>query len=119
MLPSAILVASTTVQDRHQLKLRCSIKQGILENFTNFTRKHLCQSLFFNKVADLKPATLLQKRLWCRWFPVNFPKFLRTPYLQNTSGRALLLCPIWLKHFFSFSYDRSGSHHFNYSKKLH
>ena len=37
-----------------------------------------------------RPATLLKKRLWRRCFPVNFVKFLRTPFLQNTSGRLLL-----------------------------
>ena len=31
-------------------------------------RKHLCQSLFFNKVAGLGPTTLLKKRLWYRSF---------------------------------------------------
>ena len=60
--------------------------KGVLRNFTKFTGKHLCQSLFFNKVAGLRPATLLKKRLWHRCFPVNFVKFLRTPFLQNTSG---------------------------------
>ena len=30
---------------------RCSVKKGILKNFTKFTGKHLCQSLFLNKVA--------------------------------------------------------------------
>ena len=68
---------------------RCSIR-GVIRNFTKFTRKHLCQSLFFNKVAGLRPATLLKKRLWRRYFPVNFAKFLRTSFLQNTSGRLLL-----------------------------
>ena len=29
-------------------------KKGVLRNFTKFTGKHLCQSLFFNKVADLR-----------------------------------------------------------------
>ena len=29
-------------------------------------------------------------RLWQRCFPVNFVKFLRTPFLQNTSGRLFL-----------------------------
>ena len=43
----------------------------------------MCQSLFFNKVADLSPATLLKKRLWRRWFPVNFVRFLRTPFLKE------------------------------------
>ena len=29
-------------------------KKGVLRNFTKFTGKHLCQSLFFNKVAGLR-----------------------------------------------------------------
>ena len=69
---------------------RCFMKKSVLRNFTKFTGKHLCQSLFFNKVADLRPATVFKKRLWHKCFPVNFVKFLRTPFLQNTSGRLLL-----------------------------
>ena len=48
------------------------------------------ESLLFNKVAGLRPATLIKKRLWHRCFPLNFAKFLRTPLLENTSGRLLL-----------------------------
>ena len=55
-------------------------KKGVLRNFTNITGKHLCQSLFFNKVSGLRPDTLLKKRLWHRCFSVNFGKFLRTPF---------------------------------------
>ena len=55
-------------------------KKRILKNFTKFTGKHLCQRLFFNKVAGLRAATLLKKRLWHRCFPVNFVKFLRTTF---------------------------------------
>ena len=29
---------------------RCSIKTGVLRNFTKFTGKHLCQSLFLIKL---------------------------------------------------------------------
>ena len=39
---------------------RCSVKKGVVSNFTKFTEKHL------------RPATLLKKRLWHRCFPVNF-----------------------------------------------
>ena len=53
--------------------------KGVLKNFTKFTGKHLCQSLFLNKVAG-RPATLLKKRLWNRCFLVNFVKFFRTPF---------------------------------------
>ena len=52
----------------------------LLTNFAKFIGKHLCQSLFFNKVAGLRSATLLKKRLWHRCFPVNFAKFLRTSF---------------------------------------
>ena len=61
-------------------------KKEVLRNFAKFAGKHLCQSLFFNKVG-----TLFKKRLWHRCFPVNFGKFLRTPYftehLQTTASK--------------------------------
>ena len=60
-------------------------KKGVLGKFAKFTGRRLCQSLFFNKVTDLMPATL-KKRSWHRCFPLNFVKFLRIPFLQNTSG---------------------------------
>ena len=31
-------------------------KKGVLGNFAKFTGKHLCQSLYFNKVAGLRPV---------------------------------------------------------------
>ena len=65
-------------------------KKDVFRNFAKFTWKHLYQSLFFNKVTGLRPATLLKKRLWYRCFSVNFAKVLRTTFLQNTSGRLLL-----------------------------
>ena len=50
-------------------------KKRVLKNFTKFTGKH--KSLFFNKVAGKK------KRPWCRHFPVNFTKFLRTSFFTK------------------------------------
>ena len=44
------------------------------------------QSFFFNNVAGLRPATLLKKRLWLRCFPLNFAKFLRTPFYRTHLG---------------------------------
>ena len=43
-----------------------SWKKGVLKNCARFTGKHLCQSLFFDKVAGFRP------------------------FLQNTSGRLFL-----------------------------
>ena len=39
---------SVSTRSNHQ---RCSTKKDVLKNFTKFTEKHLCQSLFFNKAA--------------------------------------------------------------------
>ena len=52
--------------------------KGVLENFTRFTEKHLCQGLIFNKAAGLRPVTLLKKRPAtllkrdCVWILRNF-----------------------------------------------
>ena len=56
---------------------KCSMKKTVLRNSLKF-------------LNSLRPATLLKKRPWHRCFPVNFKKFLRTPFLQNTTGRLLL-----------------------------
>ena len=77
---------------------RCSVKKGILQKFAKFTGKHLCQSLLYNKVAGLRPATLLRKRLWHRCFPVNFAKFLTTPLddcLYRNAKRVNILSVLW------------------------
>ena len=44
-------------------RLEVFCKKGVLRNFTKFTGKCLCQSLIFNKVAGLRPANLIKKRL--------------------------------------------------------
>ena len=55
---------------------RCSLRKSVLRNFTKFTQKHLCQSLFFNNVAGPRPRVLL----WL-FFRVNFVKFLTATFL--------------------------------------
>ena len=37
------------------------LKKGVLKIFAKFTGKHLFQSLLFNKLADLRPVTLLKR----------------------------------------------------------
>ena len=68
-------------------------KRGVLRNFPEFTGKHLCQNLFFNKVAGLRPATFSKKRFWNRCFPMNFVKFLRT--LSFVDDLLLLGVLVW------------------------
>ena len=59
---------------------RYSAKKVFLKSVANFTGKHLCFSLFFNKVAGLK-ALKDSKQHGC--FPVKFAKFVRMPILKN------------------------------------
>ena len=54
-----------------------------LEISQNSQESNLCQSLFFNKVAGLRPAKR-DSDTGC--FSEKFAKFLRKPFLQNTSG---------------------------------
>ena len=69
---------------------------------SKFTGKHLCQSLFFNKVAGL--SSFIRKRLWHRRFYVNFPKFLKTSFFtehlrETASGDTDVKKRIILTHF--------------------
>ena len=73
---------------------RCSVRKCVLRNFVKFTGKHLCQCWL-----RLRPATLLKKRLRHGCFPVNFAKFLKTPFLTEQL-RWLLL---FLKKTISFT----------------
>ena len=56
-------------------------KKGVLKYLAKFTRKHLCQGLFFNKVTRLTPANLFKKRLVRKCFPSNFAEFLEQPWM--------------------------------------
>ena len=63
----------------------------LLKSFAEFTGKQLKLLVSGLLVSGLRPATLLAKRISNRCFPVNFVKLLRTAFLQNTSGRLLLI----------------------------
>ena len=73
---------------------RCSIEKGVFRNFAKFTGKHLCQSLFFNKKAGLRPATLLKEEtlahvLSCEFCEISKNTFL-TEHLRTTASEKLI-----------------------------
>ena len=90
---------------------RCFVRKGVLRNFVKLTGRQLCKSLYFNKVA-CRLVTLLKKRLRQRCFPVNFAKFLRTAFLQNTFGRLLLLVNTNWSLFLYFIYNSAWYNNF-------
>ena len=63
--------------------LRCSVRKGVLRNFTKFTGKHLCQSLFFNKET-------LAQTFSCDFFEISKNTFF-TEYLRATASLVKLL----------------------------
>ena len=65
------------------------MRTNVIKNFAKFTG-NTCDGVFFNKVVGHRPAALLKKRPRYRCFPVNIAKFLRTSFLEGTSGRLLL-----------------------------
>ena len=82
-------------------------KIDALKNFANFTGKHLCWSLFFNKVSFERSATLLKKRLQHRCFPVKFAKYLRASFF--TEHLRWLLLNFVLKQSYMTAFALSNS----------
>ena len=75
-------------------------KKGGLRNCSKFAGK----SHLFNKVAGLRPATLVKKSLsyWC--FPVNFVNFVRTPvFIEHLRW---LLLRVATKKTWAFAYKK-------------
>ena len=60
-------------------------KKGVPRNFAKFTVKHLCQSLFFNKVAGLRPFFI--EHLW--WL---IPKAIATLFSVGKASRNRVSC---------------------------
>ena len=67
------------IQKSHR---RSSIKKAVLKNYTIFTGKHLCCSLFL--------INLIKKRLQHRYFPDNIVELFRTPIMKSICERLLL-----------------------------
>ena len=81
-------------------------EKGVLRDFAKFTGKHLWR---------LRPATLSKKRFWQRWFPMNFVKFLRTPFLQTTSGGCFWIGTLFRQDFkiIAWRFFKMNSYSFN------
>ena len=70
-----------------------SIEKDVLKNVVNFTGKNLCRSLFFNKVAGLRPAALLKMRLRHRCFYSGFCEiFKNTLFIKHNRAAASVIC---------------------------
>ena len=62
----------------------CFVKKGVLRNFAKFTGKHLCQSLFFNKVAGLKSCNYTKKDTLAQVFSGDFCEISKNVIFYRT-----------------------------------
>ena len=63
----------------------CSIKKGVLKNFTKFTRKHLCQSLYFDKVACCRTqaCNVIKKQTPTQAFSGEFCEIFKSTFFTE------------------------------------
>ena len=78
---------------------RCSVKKvfcekGVLRNFAKFTGKQLRPSVFFNKVAGPRPATLFWKETLTQVFSCEFCKIFKNTFFHRTHLVVALECVI-------------------------
>ena len=83
-------------------------KKGVLENFTKFTGKLLYQSLYFNKLAGLRPAILLKKETLAQMYFYEFCEtFKNTFFIEH---HRWLILDNYLSEMFNFlSEQENGS----------
>ena len=58
-------------------------EKSVLRNFTKFTGKHLCQSLFYDKAAGLTPATLFKKETLAQVFSCEFCEISKNTFFTE------------------------------------
>ena len=86
--------SSQTFGKARSSRSRMFFKIGALKNFVNFTGKHLCWSLFFNKVTGLQACNFIKKETpmqvffceICEIFKNTF--FHRTPLVVTSAKRS-------------------------------
>ena len=76
-------------------RLQIFFKIGVLKNFTKFSGKHLCWSLFLIKLQAFRRATLLKRDFQHRCFSCEVWEYFKNAFFyissSNTSG-----CYFWM-----------------------
>ena len=84
---------SIAVAKNKKLEIQKQSPRGVLRNFTKFSRKLLCHSLFFNNVTGKRPATLLKKETLAQMFSCEFCEISKnTPFYRNLWWLVLQIC---------------------------
>ena len=92
------------------------LQKSVLRNSQNSQENTCARVSFLIKLQTLRPATLLNKRLWHRCFPANFVKFLRKTFL--TEHLRWLLLSIIFQQIFLYYFIPLGAISFPYYTAL-
>ena len=83
ILNLAKLTIYLNTDNRDAIVQRCSVKRVFLEISQNLQENTCARASFLIKLRASGTGTGVSKRLWHRCFPVNFVKFLRTPFFTE------------------------------------
>ena len=110
-------------------RLEVFCKKGVLRNFANFIGKHLCQSLFFNKITGLGLQFILQayacnfikKQTLAQVFSCEFCKISKNTFFHGTPLVAISVFPrcYVAKQLFGIEYFTDILSFEKFSKNLH
>ena len=112
LMGRADMLTFKTFKSSHR---RCSIKKGVPKNFAKFTGKHLCQSLFLNKVAGLSLIKEAVEQMFsceiCKIFKNTFfTKHLWATACKSSwsqfSLHSIILVAIWMFNMYSKTFIR-------------
>ena len=76
--------------------LRCSIRKVFLKVLQNSQEPTIAEASFLIKL-QLPAWNFSKKRLWYRYFPMIFVKFLRAPIFKNTASKICCLNNMQIK----------------------
>ena len=86
-------------------------EKGVLENLVKFTAKHLCQRLFFDNVAGLKPASSSNKDSGGDVFLRVLRKYLFYKHLGTASEEQLFMLKSFFVMFQASSFRNASGHY--------
>ena len=81
LLLQVLLLSLSLPHNSYILKQRSSHQMRSIKKFAG---KHLCQSLFFNKAARFRPATLIKKETQTQVFSCKFCEIFKNTFFYRT-----------------------------------
>ena len=84
-------------------------KKSVLRYFAKFTAKHLCQSLFFNKVCRPQPCNFIEKETLAQVFSCKFCEISKNTFFTEH---------LWTTASYVFHLKHQPSQHFNVGSTL-